>query len=111
MRAKGAGSADALPSPDASATPAEVVARLGGVDHAFQCPAGVTLLDAALDAGVSVPCSCREGHCGACMTTLKEGAVEQATGSALSRRDRLKGRILACRSVPVTPNILIDYDA
>jgi 3-ketosteroid 9alpha-monooxygenase subunit B len=90
---------------------ADVVATLSGLTHSFRCAQGMTLLEAALVAGLPAPSSCREGHCGACITTLCEGAVESAPGAALSRRDRQKGRILACRSRPTTPSIIIDYDA
>jgi 3-ketosteroid 9alpha-monooxygenase subunit B len=87
-----------------------VSARLGGDDHTFSCPAGSTLLDAALEAGLLVPHSCREGHCGACITRLTAGSVTAMPGAALSRRDRLKGRILCCRSRPTSAEVTIDYD-
>jgi ferredoxin len=88
-----------------------VSARLGGVDYAFTCPAGCNLLEAALAAGLTVPHSCREGHCGACITKLMDGTVTASSNSALSRRDRLQRRILSCQSCPTSPFVTIDYDA
>ncbi|SLN16442.1 2Fe-2S iron-sulfur cluster-binding protein [Oceanibacterium hippocampi] len=63
---------------------------------------GQTILEAALEAGISYPCGCRSGNCGACKSRLFEGDVEMSPHSpyALSKEERKAGFILACRSVP-----------
>lgn len=63
---------------------------------------GQTLLDAALDAGVPFPHSCRAGRCGACKSHLIEGSVTLGTHTrfALTEQEQTQGLILACRAVP-----------
>ncbi len=65
-----------------------------------EVPAGSTLLQAALDAGVDYPHSCRVGSCCTCMSYLKEGRVKELSDSAyvLSEEDLKNGAILACQS-------------
>ncbi|WP_269931257.1 2Fe-2S iron-sulfur cluster-binding protein [Aminobacter sp. HY435] len=61
-----------------------------------------TILQAALDAGIAYPHSCRSGRCGACKSRLISGHVELGKHSpfALSEQERADGFILACRAVP-----------
>lgn len=88
---------------------AVVVVLLEDGEHSFVCNPDQTILAAATDAGITVPSSCREGHCGACMAKLLEGTVEQGKVSGLSRRDRLAGYILACQGRPTSDNLRISY--
>jgi CDP-4-dehydro-6-deoxyglucose reductase/ferredoxin-NAD(P)+ reductase (naphthalene dioxygenase ferredoxin-specific) len=62
----------------------------------------VTVLAAALAAGVPYPHSCQAGRCGACKSRLLEGEVELLPHSrfALSAEERSQGLVLACRSLP-----------
>ena len=94
----------------ASAEVAQVEVRLDGADHHLVCAPGQTLLEALLAAGLPVPFSCQEGHCGACMVRLAIGTVDALPGAALSRRDRQKGYILACRARPTAAEIAVSYD-
>lgn len=89
----------------------KVVMRLDGAEHAFTWSGTVSLLDAALDADVPAPHSCREGHCGACKAKLIEGKVGQSAAAiALSKRDRDRGNVLACCATPQSESIVLDYD-
>ena len=65
-------------------------------------PAGRTILEAAMAAGVPYPHGCRSGDCGACKSRLISGDVTLAPYSdrALSARERAAGMILACRARP-----------
>lgn len=69
----------------------------------FHCAEGDTLLRAALRADEAATYECNSGGCGSCKFTPKAGAFEQLQDepSGLSARDRRKGRLLACQSVPV----------
>ena len=66
-------------------------------------PAGETILDAALDAGLDYPFLCRGGTCGTCKTTLLTGSVDLLPYAhfALTDAERDAGLILACRAVPL----------
>jgi naphthalene 1,2-dioxygenase ferredoxin reductase component len=64
-------------------------------------PAGRTILDAALEAGIPYPHGCRSGRCGSCKSRLT-GEVEllDHTRFALTQEDKNRGLILACRALP-----------
>ncbi len=68
------------------------------------CGVGVTILEAALDAGVPYPHGCQSGNCGACKSHLLDGAVtlDGYSDFALMDEERDRGLILACRAVPDT---------
>ncbi|VFA96918.1 Toluene-4-monooxygenase electron transfer component [Nocardia cyriacigeorgica] len=74
----------------------------GGVS--FPCPEGETLLRAALRAGIPVGYECNSGGCGTCKVVVMDGQVEQLVPDppGLTERDRRKGKLLACQSVPRT---------
>ena len=90
--------------------PATVVVHLDGQTHTVPWPRGEKLLDVLLAAGVEAPYSCREGHCGACATTVVSGEVEMETNDVLEPDDLADGLILACQSHPVTDEVEVTYD-
>ena len=84
---------------------------LDGKDHSVPIAPGETLLEAALAAGIDAPNSCTEGHCGTCMSRLRNGEVSMASTQALSKRDIERGYILACQSRPSSrAPIWLDFD-
>lgn len=89
---------------------AMVTVHIDGGEQSFACPVGDTILEAGLAAGLDLPFSCQEGHCGACMAVLVRGTVAMAEDTVLSRRDRQSGCILACQSQPTSADIVISYD-
>jgi ring-1,2-phenylacetyl-CoA epoxidase subunit PaaE len=93
--------------------PAEESFRLtlDGIDHRVPIVAGETLLQAALAAGIDAPHNCTEGRCGSCMSWLRNGEVSMATTRALSPRKIERGYVLACQSLPSSPDpIWLDFD-
>jgi uncharacterized 2Fe-2S/4Fe-4S cluster protein (DUF4445 family) len=63
-------------------------------------PAGSSIIQAALDAGVHINASCGgEGVCGKCRILVEEGAVAEGISEKLSAEDIQSGYRLACRSV------------
>jgi ring-1,2-phenylacetyl-CoA epoxidase subunit PaaE len=84
---------------------------LDGEDHTVPIASGETLLQAALAAGIDAPYSCAEGRCGTCRSWLRTGEVSMAKSRALSPRNREKGHVLACQSVPASSDpIWLDFD-
>ena len=66
----------------------------------FEAPAGGSLLDAALDAGIFIPASCGgAGACGRCKVKVLEGSVDTSEIEKVSLKERAEGYVLACRSV------------
>ncbi len=69
------------------------VAELARSKSSVTVPAGKSLLDALLDAGIAVDHSCREGVCGACETKVLEGELEHRDG-VLSKAERASGKTM-----------------
>jgi 3-ketosteroid 9alpha-monooxygenase subunit B len=90
--------------------PATAVVHLDGQTHSVSWPRGEKLLDVLLDEGIEAPYSCREGHCGACATTLVSGEVEMETNDVLEPDDLEDGLILACQSRPKSDAVEVTYD-
>jgi len=80
-----------------------VVERKGTHIGAITIPAGKTLLETGLAAGLPMPFSCAMGGCGECMVKLVDGQVEIEEPNCLLPEERAKGFILACVSRPLTP--------
>ncbi len=75
---------------------------------------GQTLLQAALQAGIEFPHSCRVGGCATCKCRLLEGRVRELTDTSylLSDQDFARRTILACQSVPLSDlRIAVDLPA
>ena len=101
--------------PTETALRTEVEARvhvmIDGQRHAYSCARGQTVLDGAIDAGLQLPYSCREGRCGTCLVKLTEGSVHMSKSQGISKRELKHGFVLACQAVPSEPTLTIDYDA
>ncbi len=80
-------------------------------EHVVPITAGQTLLQAAIAAGIDVPSSCIQGHCGTCMAHLKSGQVAMASTKALSKRNIERGHVLACQARPSADEpVWLDFD-
>lgn len=90
--------------------PATAVVHLDGTTHTVSWPRGEKLLDRLLDDGIEAPYSCREGHCGACATTLLDGQVDMEVNDVLEDDDLADGLILACQARPVSDSVEVSYD-
>ena len=95
---------------DGDEGPAEAVVELDGQTHTVSWPRRAKLLDVLLDAGLDAPFSCREGHCGACATTLRGGKVNMEVNDVLEQQDLDDGLILACQAHPLTDSVEVTYD-
>ena len=90
----------------------EVRVRAGGREVAFELATdGENVLDAALDAGLDVPYSCKGGVCATCKAKLVDGEVDMDLNRALSAADLRAGFVLTCQAHPLTPRVVLDYDA
>lgn len=60
-----------------------------------------SLLEAALRAGLSLPRSCRNGTCRACLCRMVEGAVSyRVDWPGLTKEEKAQGWILPCVALP-----------
>ncbi len=92
----------AAPAAPVSTGPARVEVHLRGTVRSVAAPAGTTVLEAGLGAGLPMPYSCAMGGCGACKVTLRSGEVRMEEPNCLTAEERAKGQVLACVARPVT---------
>ncbi len=90
--------------------PASAVVHLDGQTYTVSWTRTEKLLDVLLDEGIEAPYSCREGHCGACATTLVSGEVDMEINDVLESDDLDEGLILACQARPTTDSVEVTYD-
>ena len=95
---------------DGDEPPATAVVELDGETHEVSWPRNAKLLDVLLDAGLDVPFSCREGHCGACGVPETRRPDEMEVNDVLEQSDLDEGLILACQSRPKTDSVEVTYD-
>ncbi len=63
---------------------------------------GRSLLDSLLDAGVSVPHSCRSGLCHSCALYCSNGALPSASQKGIKDAEKAQGKFLSCLCMPDT---------
>lgn len=74
----------------------------------LRVPAGKSILDIALDAGIDVPFSCGEGFCGTCMVRVIEGTPDHRD-TVLDGVERERGDVMMiCCSRAVGDHLVID---
>lgn len=71
-------------------------------------PEDKTILQAALDAGISLPYSCKGGGCATCAGVCKSGKVHMTINDVLTDGDLDQGWILTCTAYPQDDNVVIE---
>jgi CDP-4-dehydro-6-deoxyglucose reductase len=71
--------------------------------HSFEVAEGQNILQAGLDAGNSMPYSCRTGVCRTCRGTIRDGEVDYGAvhPTYLPDSDKAKGYALLCQAQPL----------
>ncbi len=83
-----------------------------GIETEFDLETGgLSILEAAIEAGVDAPFSCKGAVCCTCRAKVLEGKVKMNANFALTDAEVEEGFILTCQSHPITPTVTIDYDA
>ncbi|MBA3662609.1 MAG: 2Fe-2S iron-sulfur cluster binding domain-containing protein [Bacteroidetes bacterium] len=72
---------------------------------------GLSILDAAIEAGVDAPFSCKGAVCCTCRAKILEGEVKMDANFALTEDEVAQGFVLTCQSHPLTEKVIVDYDA
>lgn len=77
--------------------------------HAVVVPPGGVILDAAIDADLDPPFSCRSGICTTCRAMLRSGKVKMDEREGLKDEEIEEGYILTCQSHPLTDDVTVEY--
>lgn len=78
--------------------------------HLEMEPGTKTILDAADDAGLDVPYSCKGGVCCTCLARVKEGEVSMEKNYSLTDKEVEEGLILTCQAHPKSEKVKVDFD-
>jgi ferredoxin-NADP reductase len=93
---------------DDAATDGGFTVTLARSGRSLAVPAGSSILDMVLAAGVDVPHSCREGVCGSCETAVVEGLPDHRD-AILSPQERAAGRsMMICCSGAKSDRLVLD---
>jgi ring-1,2-phenylacetyl-CoA epoxidase subunit PaaE len=69
------------------------------------------VLDAALRVRPELPYACKGGVCSTCRAKVTTGRVEMVRNFALEPDETANGYVLTCQSVPLSGELVVDYDA
>ena len=107
---------DTLAKAEESTTDSDIKSHVTVIQYGMETSfdlktSGSTILDAALDAGVDVPFSCKGAVCCTCRAKVLEGKVKMDANFALTDGEVSQGFVLTCQAHPLTEKVVVDYDA
>jgi CDP-4-dehydro-6-deoxyglucose reductase len=87
-------------------------ATLQPTNHTFPIGKDETILGAALEHGITLPYSCRDGACGVCKGKVVQGSVDhgKAQTFALSEEEKAAGMALFCCAKPLSDLTLESHE-
>jgi ferredoxin-NADP reductase len=87
-----------------------LVIKIDRRKHVLRYEAGDTVLDTARRAGLNPPFSCERGNCATCIARVVAGKAAMRANDALSDKEVADGWVLTCQAVPITREVVVEYD-
>jgi ring-1,2-phenylacetyl-CoA epoxidase subunit PaaE len=88
----------------------QVTVELYGDQETITVEPGMTILEAAQDAGMDPPFSCTVGVCTTCRAKVHSGKVRMDEREGLSDAEIEEGYVLTCQAHPVTSKVDLTYE-
>jgi ring-1,2-phenylacetyl-CoA epoxidase subunit PaaE len=101
---------DAAPSKQAAAKDIALTIVLDGKEHELNIGPDEHVLDAALDAGLDLPFSCKAGVCCTCRAKVLCGEVVMDKNFTLEADEMAQGYVLSCQARATTKQITVSFD-
>ena len=104
----------ARPVPSSTATQPKhskpITVVLDGKAHVLDMGPHLHVIDAAIEAGLDVPYSCKAGVCCTCRGKVMQGTVQMDKNFTLSQAECAQGFVLTCQARATSADVVISYD-
>jgi ring-1,2-phenylacetyl-CoA epoxidase subunit PaaE len=110
MAAKVQADVDAKPQKQDAAKAIKLTVVLDGKQHDLALGPDEHVLDAALNAGLDLPYSCKAGVCCTCRGKVLEGRVEMDKNFTLESDEMAQGFVLTCQAKAMTQRLVVSFD-
>ena len=101
---------DAAPQKQAAAKDITLTVVLDGKEHELNIGPDEHVLDAALNAGLDLPFSCKAGVCCTCRAKVLCGEVVMDKNYTLESDEMAQGYVLSCQARATTKQLTVSFD-